>query len=324
MKLPRITFASLRSVPLLKWAGYTMFFLVCFVLFAYKTFPYERLADYLTQQARPRGYELEILDLTHSGFTGLRFRNLRVLLPPEEGAPALDVIFDELTVGTSFLSLFSTTKSYDFDAALAGGEAAGEVTWSEESFEIEVEVDSVDLGSIPLLRRYTQVPVGGTLSGEVELSMPKDVGESVGNLDLSILALTLGNGKTKLEIPGWGGLTLDRADAGDLELTALVEDGVARIARARSHGRDLKLDALGKMRLLRPFGRSELNVMLRVKIEDAYKERSEKVATMLELASSGLKSATTPDGAIQYAIAGAIGGRLRPRAAGRRPFEAPK
>jgi hypothetical protein len=64
--------------------------------------------------------------------------------------------------------------------------------------------------------------------------------------------------------------------------------------------------------------------MVRVKIEDAYKERSAKVATMLELASSGLKAAMTPDGAIQYVIGGSAGGRLRPRAAGRLPFEAPK
>ena len=78
------------------------------------------------------------------------------------------------------------------------------------------------------------------------------------------------------------------------------------------------------MRLLRPLKRSELNVMLRVKIQEAYKERSAKVATMLELASSGLKAAQTADGAIQYIVVGSMAGRLRPRAAGKQSFEAPK
>ena len=64
--------------------------------------------------------------------------------------------------------------------------------------------------------------------------------------------------------------------------------------------------------------------MLRVKIQDAYKERSAKVATMLELASSGLEAALTADGAIQYMVAGSFAGRLRPRGAGRQPFDAPK
>jgi hypothetical protein len=78
------------------------------------------------------------------------------------------------------------------------------------------------------------------------------------------------------------------------------------------------------LRLQRPLKRSELNAMFRAKILDAYKERSEKVATMLELASSGLKAAQTADGAIQYTVAGSVAGRLRPRAAGKQPFQAPK
>ncbi len=175
-----------------------------------------------------------------------------------------------------------------------------------------------------MLRRYTKVPLEGTLDGEIELSMPETVAESTGNVELTIDALHLGDGKTQMDIPGWGGLTLDRASVGNLELVATVDEGVAKIERAKSHGQDLKLDALGRVRLLRPMKRSELNVMVRVKIEDAYKERSAKVATMLELGSSGLESATTEDGAIQYAIAGAVGGRLQPRAAGRQAFEAPK
>ena len=78
------------------------------------------------------------------------------------------------------------------------------------------------------------------------------------------------------------------------------------------------------MRLQRPLKNSAPNVILRVKIQDAYKERSAKVATMLELASAGLKAAQTADGAIQYTVIGSFAGRLRPRGAGRLPFEAPK
>jgi type II secretion system protein N len=309
---------------MLKWAGYPAFFLVCFVFFAYKTFPYDRLSDRLVHEARARGYEVEIIDLTHSGLTGLTFENMRIVLPGEEGSPPLDVIFDELTVGTSFFSLLSDTKSFSFDAELAGGEAAGDFAIGQDSMELEAEIEAIDLGAIPALREFTKVPVTGTLNAEIDLSMPSEVAESTGSVELTIDALNLGDGETQLDIPGWGGLTLDRADAGNLELVATIEEGFANIERATSHGRDLQLDAVGKIRLLRPMKRSELNLMVRVKIEDAYKEKSAKVATMLELASSGLKSAMTSDGAIQYTIAGSAGGRLRPRPAGSQPFEAPK
>jgi type II secretion system protein N len=310
---------------ILKWAGYPLFFLVCFVFFAYRTFPYDRLADRFIQEASARGYELEIVDLSSSGLTGLTFEGLRIVMPTKgEDSPPLDMIIDELTVSTSLFSLVSSTKSYSFDAELAGGDAEGDVTIGETELEVDAEIEDVNLGALPALRVLTRVPVAGTLSGEVELSMPSEVAESAGNVDLTINGLFVGDGKSKLEIPGWGGLTLDRADVGNLELVAVIDEGVATIERAKSHGKDIQLDALGRLRLQRPLKRSELNVMFRAKILDAYKERSEKVATMLELASSGLKAAQTADGAIQYTVAGSVAGRLRPRAAGKLPFQAPK
>jgi type II secretion system protein N len=305
--------------------GYPIFFLVCFVFFAYKTFPYDRLADRLIQEAQARGYELEIIDLTNSGLTGLTFENLRVTLPSEgEDAPPVDVVFEELTVSTSLFSLVSDTKSYNFDAELAGGEAEGELVLGEDNMEIDAELDDIDLEALPILRKFTKVPLAGTLNGEIALAMPSEVAESTGNVEITIEGLHVGDGKSKLDIPGWGGLTLDKADAGNLELVATIEEGSANVERATSHGKDLELDVLGRVRLLRPLKRSELNLMLRVKIQDAYKNRSAKVATMLELASNGIKAAQTADGAIQYIVAGSFASRLRPRAAGTQPFKAPK
>ncbi len=317
----------MRRIPIakiLKWAGYPLFFLFCFVFFAYQTFPYDRLADRLVQEASARGYELEILDLSSSGLTGLTFEGLRVVMPAKADSPPLDVIIDELTVSTSLFSLMSSTKSYSFDAELAGGEAEGDITIGENELEIEAEIEDVSLEALPALRSLTKVPLAGTLTGEIELAMPSEVDQSTGNIDLTVESLFVGDGESKLEIPGWGGLTLDRADVGNLELLAVINEGVAEIERAKSHGKDIQLDALGRMRLQRPLKRSELNVIVRAKILDAYKERSTKVATMLELASSGLKAAQTADGAIQYVVAGSVGGRMRPRAAGKQPFQAPK
>ena len=318
----------MRQIPIgqiSRWIGYPIFFLACFVFFAYKTFPYERLADRLIQEAQARGYELEIIDLTNSGLTGLSFENLRVTLPSEgEDAPPVDVVFEELTVSTSLFSLVSDTKSYNFDAELAGGEAEGELVLGEDNMEIDAELDDIDLEALPILRKFTKVPLAGTLNGEIALVMPSEVAESTGNVEITIEGLHVGDGKSKLDIPGWGGLTLDKADAGNLELVATIEEGSAKIERATSHGKDLELDVLGRVRLLRPLKRSELNLMLRVKIQDAYKNRSAKVATMLELASSGIEAAQTADGAIQYIVAGSFASRLRPRAAGTQPFKAPK
>jgi type II secretion system protein N len=317
-----------RNIPvrkILRWTGYPLFFIACFVFFAYKTFPYERLANRFVQEARAKGYDLEIIDLTNSGLTGLTFENTRLVLPKEDdGSPPLDIIFDELTIKTSLFSLMSDSKSYGFDAELAGGDADGDLTIGKDNLEIDAQVDDIDLGAITALRRFTEVPLAGTLNGELELIMPSEVSESTGDLAITIEGLKVGDGKAQLQIPGWGGLTVDEADAGNLELLATVKNGTAVIEKAESDGSDLKLRMLGKVLLRRPLKRSELDLIVRAKIEDAYKERSPKVATMFELASSGLEAAMTSDGAIQYTIAGSLGGRLRPRAAGREPFETPR
>ena len=95
---------------ILRWLGYPIFFFLCFVFFAYRTFPYDRLGDRLIQEAQARGYELEIVDQPNSGLTGLTFENLRVTLPSEgEDTPPVDLVFDELTVSTSLFSLMSDT-----------------------------------------------------------------------------------------------------------------------------------------------------------------------------------------------------------------------
>jgi type II secretion system protein N len=229
---------------ILRWLGYPIFFFLCFVFFAYRTFPYDRLGDRLIQEAQARGYELEIVDLTNSGLTGLTFENLRVTLPSEgEDTPPVDLVFDELTVSTSLFSLMSDTKTYGFDAELAGGEVEGELTLGVDNMEVDVELDDIDLEALPMLRKFTKVPLAGVLNGEVTLVMPSEVAESTGDVEITIEGLHVGDGESKLEIPGWGGLTLDKADAGNLELVVVIEEGSAKIERATSHGEDLAFRA---------------------------------------------------------------------------------
>lgn len=300
--------------------------MLCFVLFAYWTFPYERLRDRIIDLAAERGYELEIVDLSPSRLTGVTLEGVRLVLPAKGDDPALDVLIDELTVRASLLSALSSTKSFSFDVELAGGDAQGDLAIGEDSFEIEAEFDKIDLKRIPALRRFTKLPVEGTLDGEIALALPPELDESRGNVDVTIDSMSVGDGESKVTIPGWGGLTLDRADLGNLQVQAVIEEGNAEIERFKADGDDIKIDVLGRVKLARPMSRSQMNLLAKAKIDDAYKTRSPKVATMLDLASSGrgYKAALTPDGSLQYKISGPAGGRLRPIGAGNEPFQMPE
>jgi len=319
-KLPEV---SWRKV--LRWAGYPVFFMFCFVVFAYWTFPYERLRDRLVEEAGERGYGLEIIDLSPSRLSGVTLEGVRLVLPAKGDEPAVDVVFDELTVRASILSALSDNKSFSFDAELAGGNAQGDVAIGEKNFEIDAEVSDIELKQILALRRFTKIPVTGKVDGEITFAMPSEVSESNGSVTLTIEAMSIGDGKTKLDIPGWGGLTLDQADAGDLNVQATVVEGTANIESFKADGKDLKLDALGNVKLARPISRSQLNLMLKAKIEESYKARRQKMAAMIELASTGdaYKAALAPDGSLQYKITGSASGRLRPQGAGKQAFQAP-
>jgi len=316
---------ELSPTTALKWLGYPLFFLFCFIVFAYWTFPYERLRDRLIEEAGDRGYELEIIDLGPSRLSGVTLEGVRLVLPAEGDQPPVDLIFDELTVRASLLSALSDRKSFSFSADLAGGQADGDVAFGEKELEVDAEFEEIELKRIPALRRFTKVPVFGQLGGEISLAMPEEVAESEGAVDVTVEGMRLGNGEAKVEIPGWGGLTLDEANAGDLRIEATIEEGTADIETLEADGEDLKLDVLGYVKLARPLKRSQFNLLLKAKVEESYKERSPKVATMFELAQSGrdYQAALTPDGSLQYRILGSPGARLRPQAAGKEPFRAP-
>ncbi len=323
--LPNVKLPELPKGSVLRWLGYAAFFALCFMLFAYWSFPYERVRDRLVKEAAKQGYELEVIDLGPAGISGVTLEGVRLVLPAKADEPAMDVLFDELTVKASLLSALADDKGFSFDVAMAGGDASGDVTVGKENFEIDAEFSDLDFAQIPALRRFTKVPMGGTLNGKIELTMPPEPEESAGEIDLTIDSMKLGDGETKVEIPGWGGLTLDEADAGNLVVKVAIDNGVAEIDTVSADGSDIKLDAVGSIDLARPLRRSFANLMVRVKLEESYKERSPKVATMLELASSGrdYKNALTPDGWLQYGVSGVVAGRLRPTAAGKEPFKAP-
>lgn len=320
----RSSVPSWLSKRALVWAGYAAFFFACFLFFAYQTFPYDRVRDKVIQLAAGQGYEVEIIDLGPSWLTGLTMEGVRVVLPAEsEGTPPLDLTIDELTVRISLLPLIWGTKAVSFEAELADGEVEGDVSLAENETEVEAELEGVNLRRISALRRYTKIPVEGIVTGTVELDMPQEVAKSTGSINLSIEGLSVGDSKSQIQVPGWGGLTVDRADLGTLELAATVTEGVANIQTFKSHGKDLKLDASGNVKLQRPLPRSQLNLLTRLEILDAYKKRSSKIESMLDLASARpqFKSAQTSDGAIQYKLSGLVGGRIRPKPAGRENFK---
>lgn len=317
-----------------KWVGYPLFFLFCFVLFAYWTFPYERAKRFIIEKVEyterggqriPSGWELEIVDLGPSGLTGLSATGVRLVkLPETPDERPVDVTIEEANVSLGVLSLLFGTLAVDFDVAVAGGDIEGSFAQDSTTTEVEATLDDIKLRRVGVLRGMLGLPVAGTLGGEIDLVVAEEAADTTGTIDLSIDGLAIGDGNTKVQIEGipGDGLTVERLDAGNVELYASVEEGSATIERLEGRGPDVDLDGAGTLRLLQPLPMSRLDLMLRADIKDSYKSRNARTEGMFMLIDNNRRAgaAKTPDGAFQFRISGTFGGRISGSPAGRAPM----
>jgi len=334
--LPRTSRApQTPSAPIgkrvLRWAGYSAFWMVCFVLFAYWSFPYDRVKDFLIQEVeRPMGpgdrrvssgVQLSIDELSPSFVTGVDLEGIRytkLAEDPEEEPSEIEI--DEASVRVSLLSLLTGGLGLSYDLSVGDGTIEGEFEQSETSQHIVAEIADVQLLSLGVIRDLIGLPVSGTLAGTIDLTVAEEASENSGSVSLSIEDLLIGDGEAKFPIGGMSeGLTIEQIEAGTLTLELDVEEGVAEVREFSSDGADLHLGAGGNVRLAQPLERSRMDLLLRVHFTDTYQNKSEhttRLFTAMELAPQ-VRPARTSDGALQYRVSGTFGGRLGTRPAGR-------
>ncbi|MDH5492714.1 MAG: type II secretion system protein GspN, partial [Myxococcales bacterium] len=222
----------------LPWIGSASYFLFFFLLFAYLTFPYDRLRDWIIEQVEysegpggtriPSGYELEIVSLEPSWFTGIEAHGVRLVKAAEgpEERP-LDVTFEELHARVSVLPLLIGDIALSFGGRVGGGEVDGEFEASGEALALRAKIAHVHLRRIPILRILVGLPFSGQVDGEVDLAIEEDRSQSEGTLGLRIAELEVGDGSAKFALDGMrDGLTIEKFAAGDLELEIALEEGI--------------------------------------------------------------------------------------------------
>ena len=302
--------AQLRD-KLLLGALYTSFFCLVFVFAVYWTFPYERLRDYvaekLTAQTPTGNRSVELGELTPVGFGGVRVRDLSIVQTssaPDSSPSELHV--SEVNASVSVLQLLLGNKKLALEARAGKGTIEGKFDQSGDTQHIEAELKAVDVGEMGL-GSWVTLPLKGKATGKIDLRLPTDPTKATGSIKLEIKGLKVGDGKAKVKPPGMpAGLTLDEVDAGKLELSVEVRDGVATLTRFSTDGKDLKLTGTGNVRLADPLKRSRPDLNLDLTFSEAYKNKSDRTKAMFELL--GLRPewqrATTPDGTMHVHVGG--------------------
>jgi hypothetical protein len=114
------------------------------------------------------------------------------------------------------------------------------------------------------------------------------------------------------------GITVERLDAGELQVRIQVERGVGRIQQLAASSPDVELRGAGTVRFLRPVRMSGLDVMLRFDVKQPYRERNDRTRAIFSLVemSPDVRPYRAPDGAFQIRLAGSLGSSIRAQPAG--------
>lgn len=318
MKLSERTNTILRRA-----VAYPLWFLFCFLTFAYCTFPYDRVRDRIEEEVERSvpGSDLEIVGLSPSWVTGATLTGVSLTLPAEaEGERPTQLSLTEVTARVGVLDYLFGTTSLSYSAELGGGGTIeGAFAESETQTHVAMHLENVALGRIGPLRRFVMLPITGTLSGDVDVTIADDTEQTEGDVTLTIAGLSVGDGRARLAVPGLGsGITVEQLNAGDLNLRMQVERGVGRIQQLTSSSDDVDIRGAGTMRLLRPIRMSNVDLLLRFEVKQPYRERNARtqaVFSMVEM-SPDVRPYRAPDGAFQLRVAGSFGSTIRASGAG--------
>lgn len=273
---------SPRLRQILKWAGFVAFYVFSLLLFAYLTFPYNRVAERVVQefnakQTGPKPMRLKLGDMSSYWLNGVEAQEITLTSPgdpDEQGKPGKPkvMVIDSAHASVSLLRLLFGTLKISFGADAFGGELYGSTVNSDEGRELEVELEDLDLGQAPLFGDIVGLPLSGKLNGTIELLMPEEkLSKADGKISLKVTDLAAGDGKAKIRDT----IALPRLEAGELSLDAEAKAGNLKITNFSANGPDLKLDSDGTLRLRDTFDASLLNLNVSFKFQERYTNKSD-------------------------------------------------
>jgi type II secretion system protein N len=305
--------------------GYGAFFWFFFFLFAYFMFPYQRLAAYLSDKVAESGsgYTLEIGAIAPYWLTGVELNDVKVrraaaevlaapAAPAGKDKPLLDQSIKVRTAHARmgvFSLLFGNT-ALSFAAELEAGQLEGTYDDDGDEKHVVAKLEKVDLAKLGLLESLISLPLKGMLTGDFDLILAPQAAKTSGKIKLLVQKLTAGDGKAKLKLGSMGGLTIDPIAVGDVNVDVDVKAGVGSVRKLSSTGPDLTLDGSGDVRFAQPLGRSRLGLLLRLKLNESYRDKTPRTKVMFSLldgaSSPQVAAAKTPDGAFQVRLGGSL------------------
>jgi type II secretion system protein N len=303
--------------------GYPIFYLFCLVIFLVWTFPMDKVRDRVVLMIATNAHtDVQIDDLDSSFLTGVKASGVRVLFPSiEPGKPASVLAFDVVRARISLLSFIFGTTSVTFDAEGLEGTISGSYSDSSKMRSLDAQLEGIDVARAEPIAAMLGVPLDGKISGTLKFDIPEGkIARTNGTIALEGKDMAAGTRKEKeltIKTP-MGPFTLPRVTIGTVNLTGEAKDGVLSMTKIAASGGDVDLAGNGKIQLRDPVPDSRLDVNLKVKLSDAYRNKNDKTKLlfgapgakdkpMIEMSDPRIGRAKGADGAYGVHLGGSLG-----------------
>ena len=279
----------------LRLAGYIGWFLLCFTIAAVLTFPVSGLKPLMVDEAEralgkgkqgKNGVDpiVTIGELSTSGL-GIKAKRLQVQLASSNPDPGPVFDFDSLWVSASLLSLVSPNKTVQLEADLYKGDASARITFNEKRdvTAAQIDVDHVELATMPAFIAALGVPVEGTLDADIDLNLGAATEKDTqGKIAITIANLTIGAGRLTQGFPG--GLELSEAvSLGTLKLRAPVDKGQGSIDFSQEGSPAVEFDVDGTMTLRGHLPQSRVDIDGWFRPTQAFLDKTPAIKSAIEL-----------------------------------------
>jgi type II secretion system protein N len=293
MRLPKLTPRVQRA---LRISGYAAFYLFSLVVFAYLTFPSERLRERIidefnARQTGPDAMKLEIDSLDAYYLSGVEAEGIRLISQAKPGTTVAPEVSTGLAAAgaaagpkpsvlaiesaharVGLLPLLIGSIRLSFGADAFGGSLSGTTSESDGARRIWIELEELALQKATLLSDAVGLPLAGVLNGELEFTLPEGkLAKAEGKLSLKMQELSAGDGKAKIRDT----IALPKIEAGDLTFEGESTDGQLKVTTFSGSGPDLELAAEGSIRLRDPAQASLLGLTTRFRFTDRYVGKNE-------------------------------------------------
>ncbi|PRQ03659.1 hypothetical protein ENSA5_13520 [Enhygromyxa salina] len=272
---------------------------IVFLVSAWVSLPTRSIAWRISHEARKAGFNVSVEDISIRPWGSATLEQVVWSFNPSRpDSTPVPFVIEELDVSFSvFKYLLLETIDVEFEGTMDEGRIAGAYYESEDEAHVGFSIEELPLYGVPKLQDAVNAPVRGIFTLDVDITAPgNEWAKSSGRLEVHCYSCTVGDGETKLFVPGAKktsmlskGVTIPEIDLGTLDGVLEIVDGKAVAEEFGTQSDDIIFKISGDIEFKDPIANSRLNLLVKVFIDPGLRERDTNVDLLVLTASPKVK-----------------------------------